>query len=688
MVDTLPGSPEPPAAQNRLVAEIRPRLSGGEFLDVMLIDPQTGQVIAATDSSEEGKFKEDQLFFLNGRTGPYVQNLYYSLALQGPAMTAAAPLHGPDGRLLDVLAGRLDLAEINAIIARRTGLHQTDDAYLVNTSNLFVTQPRLLPDPGVLQRGVHSQAVDRCLQQNNGIAEVPDYRDIPAIVIYRWLPEQGLCLIVKMDQAEAYAPARAFGGTVAAISALALLVAAILAVVLARSISGPVLALRAGAIRFGRGELEVRLPETSRDELGELAREFNTMAAALEEKENQLRVYSIELEDRVAERTAELLRSEEALREREQTLASIYNTAADVIFHLTVAPEGRYRFASVNQAFCSTTGLNYDQVVGKYVDEIIPELSLSMVLGKYAEAIREQKIVCWEETSDYPTGRLTGEVSVAPVFDADGKCTHLVGTVHDITERKRAEEQIHRLNEELEQRVLDRTAQLEAANKELEAFAYSVSHDLRAPLRHIDGFIEMLQKRASASLDDKSQHYLVTIAESARQMGTLIDDLLTFSRMGRSEMFKTQVELGTLATEVIKEAKADVGERSIQWHVADLPSVNGDRAMLRVVFLNLIANALKFTRHNESAQVEIGCIQDNPGEVTVFVRDNGVGFDMKYVDKLFNVFQRLHRVEEFEGTGIGLANVRRIINRHGGRTWAEGEVGQGATFYFSLPTSE
>jgi light-regulated signal transduction histidine kinase (bacteriophytochrome) len=270
-------------------------------------------------------------------------------------------------------------------------------------------------------------------------------------------------------------------------------------------------------------------------------------------------------------------------------------------------------------------------------------------------------------------------------YGDDGSPLRSVGTAHDVTERKRAEDEVRRLNKELEQRVANRTAELEAANKELEAFAYSVSHDLRAPLRHIDGFVRLLGDRLEDAADEKTRHYMAVITESARRMGRLIDDLLSFSRMGRAEVAQEPVELCGVVREVIQELSPETAGRAVQWRVAELPAVTGDRALLQAVFVNLLANALKFTRPRKNAEIEIGWELDELDEIVVFVRDNGVGFDPAYAGKLFGVFQRLHRTEEFEGTGIGLANVRRIIARHGGRTWAEGQVDQGATFYFSLP---
>ena len=265
--------------------------------------------------------------------------------------------------------------------------------------------------------------------------------------------------------------------------------------------------------------------------------------------------------------------------------------------------------------------------------------------------------------------------------DEQGRPVAILETNNDITERKRREQEIESLNQEL----VKRSTELESINKELEAFAYSVSHDLRAPLRHMAGYTELLQKRASSGLDQKSNHYILMMLESAKRMGNLIDDLLAFSRIGRAETQKTVVSLAQLVREALTEVRQDTGERNIVWKIGALPDFYGDRSMLRLVLVNLISNAIKFTRTRTHPEIEIGCSEGNGNELVVFVRDNGVGFDMKYVSKLFGVFQRLHQSDEFEGTGIGLATVQRIIHRHGGKVWAEGMVDSGATFYFSAP---
>jgi len=278
------------------------------------------------------------------------------------------------------------------------------------------------------------------------------------------------------------------------------------------------------------------------------------------------------------------------------------------------------------------------------------------------------------------------DYSVRAAAEGEGELRQLVDTFNAmLAQIQLQDEELRAARDGLEQRVAERTQELTALNGELEAFSYSVSHDLRAPLRHIHGFVDLLQRRAGDALDATGRRYLDTIAGAAKRMGQLVDDLLSFSRVGRVELRRGRVDLQRVVQDVIRELREQDPARQVVFRAAPgLPEVPGDPATLRVVMGNLISNAFKYTKTRERAEIEIGSKPDRE-ETVIYVRDNGVGFDMKYADKLFGVFQRLHRADEFEGTGIGLATVRRIVHRHGGRTWAEGETDRGATFYFSLP---
>jgi PAS domain S-box-containing protein len=282
-------------------------------------------------------------------------------------------------------------------------------------------------------------------------------------------------------------------------------------------------------------------------------------------------------------------------------------------------------------------------------------------------------------------GRLIDvSVTVSPIRDKSGKIVGASKVARDVSQKRAAEEEIRQLNTTLEQRVAERTAELEAANKELEAFSYSVSHDLRAPLRAVDGFSQAVMEDYGPQLPEEGRHDLQRIRHGAQRMGALIDDLLAFSRLSRTPMNKQEINTGKQVHDVLEGLTAQLNGRKVDLHLADLPACNGSPAMLEQVWTNLLSNAFKYTRQRNPARIEVGCQNTEADEKVYFVRDNGAGFDMRYANKLFGVFQRLHRAEEFEGTGVGLAIVQRIIQRHGGRIWAEAEPDRGATFYFTL----
>lgn len=373
--------------------------------------------------------------------------------------------------------------------------------------------------------------------------------------------------------------------------------------------------------------------------------------------------------------------------QNKRELDSIYNTVGDMVFQLQVEEGSRFRFNSVNRTFENYSGLSASVVVGKLLNEIIAEPVLSIDIEKCQEAIEQKAIVRWERTSQFRAEMLTCEYSVGPVFDKEEKCTHIVGSIHDITERKMVEERIKKLNEELEDRVKRRTKQLEDVNKELEAFAYSVSHDLRAPLRAINGFARILIEDYATKIDDEGHRVCGVIQTEAVRMGRLIDDLLSFSRLSRSTLQTSRIDMKQLVQQVFLELIKQSHPAEIDFILHDLPKIDGDLNLLRQVWINLLSNAIKFTSKIEKPRIEVACIEKE-SENIFSITDNGAGFDIKYVDKLFGVFQRLHTLEEFDGTGVGLAIVQRIIYRHGGRAWAEGTVGQGATFYFSLPNKK
>ncbi|MCX7634902.1 MAG: PAS domain S-box protein, partial [Syntrophales bacterium] len=375
-------------------------------------------------------------------------------------------------------------------------------------------------------------------------------------------------------------------------------------------------------------------------------------------------------------------RAEAVLRESETRFRHLFeNMVTAVAVYEAVGDGEDFVFVDFNRAAERIERIDRREVLGRRVTEVFPgvrEFGLFAVFQRvWRTGVAED-----HDISFYQDNRISGWRESRVYKLPSGE---VVAVYEDVTARKQAEDEVQRLTAELEERVRRRTAELEAANRELEAFSYSVSHDLRAPLRAIDGFSQAFLEDYGDTLDEKGRDYLQKVRQGAKRMGFLIDDLLKLSRVSRAEIAYETVDLSGLVKAVAGTLQENEPSRRVEFVIAEGIAVQGDRRLLGVAITNLLENAWKFTARSETARIEFGAVT-LANERVLFVRDNGVGFPGAYADKLFHAFQRLHRSEEFPGTGIGLATVRRIVNRHGGRIWAEGEPGKGAVFYFTLPS--
>lgn len=458
-------------------------------------------------------------------------------------------------------------------------------------------------------------------------------------------------LYLKSDLRFFYSRIEMYSAMAGLIMIASLILALALSNRLQKRISDPIIRLANTARTVSElRDYSVRAPKTEADELGVLTDAFNEMLTRIEQ-------HAI----------------------TSAFLSSIVESSDDAI----IGEDLTGKVVSWNSGAERIFGYDAGEMVGSSVERLLAP-------DRPDEERRILENAKHGETRLYETVRIRKDgkavdlsLAVSPIRDASGTIVGVSLIARDISERKRAEEQILRLNAELEHRVQVRTAELTAANKELEAFTYSVAHDLRAPLRHIDGFTRILQEDFAGKIPPEAEQLLETIRHSSENMSRLVNDLLDLARVGRQEMKKQRISVNLIIEEVIAETNREIQGRDIEWRIAQLPEAEGDPGLLKQVFANLLSNAVKYTRPRKKALIEIG-VRTMNDERAIFVRDNGVGFNMKYATKLFGVFQRLHQAQDFEGTGVGLAIVERIVKRHGGHVWAESEMNQGSTFYLTL----
>jgi PAS domain S-box-containing protein len=491
---------------------------------------------------------------------------------------------------------------------------------------------------------------------------------------------------IQSDLGEMEIRMKRYASIVIGLLAISLLTAYWVSSRLQSRISEPILHLARTAKTISEEKnYSIRAIADSRDEVGQLVGTFNEMLTQIQVREDALQKAHDELERRVEGRTQELQqeiierrRGQDELKRAEAFLNSIVENIPNMIF---VKGAKELRFLRLNKAGEELLGCSKEDLIGKNDYDFFPKEQADFFIAKDRQVLKEKNLLDIPEESVQTRSRGTRilHTKKIPVFDEEKRPVYLLGISEDITERKTAEDAIKNLNEDLRINAI----RLEAANKELEAFSYSVSHDLRSPLRHLDGFSQILLEDYAEKLDDQGRNYLHQVQEASRRMAQLIDDLLNLSRVTRAELRRETVDLSGIVETVAEALKKEQPDRAVEFVIEKGITTVGDAHLLKVVMDNFLGNSWKYTGKRSQARIEFGRTMRDE-KMVCFIRDNGAGFDMTYAHKLFGAFQRLHSPSEFPGTGIGLATAQRIIHRHGGRVWAEGIPDQGATFYFTL----
>lgn len=666
-------------AHSRIIGELTPRITAtpNSLLLIALIDPANGRILAATNPAVEGRFITQEAYLLNGKNQTHVQNPYRSELLKATAMAIATPLRSPDQQVEGILAAWLNLAELNAIVLQRSGLHYSDDAFLVNPAGQYITPPRLIPGATVLHDKPADEAVRRCLQGNSGVFLGPDSSGTAAIVVYRWLPKLKLGLISEIHLSEALEPAHELGNTILLISLLLLLLASLIALGLVSTIIKPVRLLQAGVARFAQGDLGTRLPLTTNDVLGELAREFNNMAAVIAEKEARLRQNALELEQRVAARTLELQTSEErwkfALEGAGDGVWDVDVGAGKIYLSLRCKEMLGFAEDEIGTSLAEWTSRVHPQDIDAMLEQ-----RQSLITATTKTFANERRLQCKDGSWKWVLAR-----GMVAATDAAGKALRAIGTYTDITDRKRTAEELQQAKE-----------QAELANRAKSAFLATMSHEIRTPMNGVLGMTEVLQH---SQLSENQIDMVSTIRQSALNLLNLIDDILDFSKIetGHLALEQTPVSVTDVVEGVCNSLSTVATNNEVSLSLFISPQMPecliADEGRLRQLCYNLIGNAIKFSgnqaeRHGK-VSIRVELLETATAQMRIRIADNGIGIEPKMLDKLFSPFiqAEVSITRRYGGTGLGLAICKRLVDMMQGQITVESKPGIGSTFTVTLP---